>query len=218
VAGTIIGFNLGDELVNNCISPAALETGANAIRADFPRGEAIIWYNEASGPVKHPLQAPSQCHHIISPNATFEYKIPTALDWFSIDMYHMNGVVEGWVKDQVRDFYDRHIFPNLTLHQRAVLVPGAFGSNVNKYPNGTEICNRTCYDAMCAHDAVDFMAWAQGDPRVVGIFPWNWGGCASCNGSRFTPPHTCCMDEIGARDQPATRAAWAAIGTRIKHH
>ena len=59
---------------------------------------------------------------------------------------------------------------------------------------------------MCAKGAVDFYEWAKSDSRVVGITPWNWGGCASCR-----------MGEIGARDQPATRAAWLKIGGEIKH-
>ena len=33
---------------------------------------------------------------------------------------------------------------------------GAFGSNVNHYPNGTVICDKECYDTMCAQDAEDF--------------------------------------------------------------
>lgn len=35
--GTILGFNLGDELVWNCLEPAQLLTMANAVRASFPR-------------------------------------------------------------------------------------------------------------------------------------------------------------------------------------
>jgi hypothetical protein len=65
-------------------------------------------------------------------------------------------------------------------------------------------------------DAVDFYAWAKSDPKVAAIAPWNWGGCPTCNGSRFTAPHTCCMDEIGTKDQPLTRAAWIKIGKEIK--
>ena len=53
-------------------------------------------------------------------------------------------------------------------------------------------------------------------PKVAAIAPWNWGGCPTCNGSRFTPPHTCCMDEIGTKDQPLARAAWIKIGKEIK--
>ena len=116
---------------------------------------------------------------------------------------------------------------------------GAFGSNVNHYPNGTVICDKDCYDTMCAQDAEDFYTvrllllhsklhkrrlkavlacaqWGKADSRVAAIAPWNWGGCASCNGSRFTPSHTCCMDELGAREQPLTRAAWTKIGKAIK--
>ena len=110
---------------------------------------------------------------------------------------------------------------------------------MNHYPNGTVICDKHCYDIMCSQDAEDFYAvrvlllhsklhkrrlkavvacaqWGKADSRVAAIAPWNWGGCASCNGSRFTPSHTCCMDEIGARDQRETRAAWTKIGKAIK--
>jgi hypothetical protein len=41
--GTIIGFNLGDELVWNCIPSADVATAAATVRADFPRGSALIW-------------------------------------------------------------------------------------------------------------------------------------------------------------------------------
>ena len=58
------------------------------------------------------------------------------------------------------------------------------------YPNGTFICDKACYDRMCAHDAANFYAWAKEDKRVAALAPWNWGGCAACNGSRWTPPHT----------------------------
>jgi hypothetical protein len=35
--------------------------------------------------------------------------------------------------------------------------------------------------------------------------------------ARWTPPHTCCMDEVGANAQPATRAAYFKIGDEIEH-
>ena len=61
----------------------------------------------------------------------------------------------------------------------------------------------------------DAKAWAAADPRVVAVCPWNWAGCPGCNGSRWTPPHTCCMDELGTDVQPESSAAWAGIGARI---
>ena len=65
---------------------------------------------------------------------------------------------------------------------------------------------------MCEQDATDFHAWASEDERVAGVFPWNWDGCPTCSGSKWTPPHTCCMDEVGTRDLPALRSKWLAIG------
>lgn len=121
----------------------------------------------------------------------------------------MNGPVKGWVDTYPRHYYETTIFPNLTAHQSAVLVPGSFGSHVNRDVNNSQ------YDVMCAQDAHDFYAWASTDPRIVGMTVWNWGGCAGCNGSRWTPPHTCCMDEVGTKDQPLARAAWTAIGKDI---
>lgn len=206
--GTLLGFNLGDELVWNCLAPANLTIVANAVRASFPLGTAIIWYNEATRPLSTSPQ--DRCGHTVP-----DYSVPTALDWFSTDIYHMNGPVVGWTAAWVQPFYEQRIFPRLAAHQRVVLVPGAFGSDVNHFPNGTYVCNRSCYDTMCALDAEDFAAWARQDARVVGVFPWNYAGCPACNGSRWTPPDTCCMDELGARVQPVTRAAWQRLGPTL---
>ena len=129
----------------------------------------------------------------------------------SIDMYHFDGAVDNWVRDNVRKFYEDNIYPNLTKHQKVLLVPGAFGSRYNRHPNGSYICDRECYDKMCAKDSVDFYDWAKSDPRVVGITPWNWEGCSSPSCQIFGGG---C--EIGARDQPATRVAWFKIGDEIK--
>lgn len=204
---TIFGFNMGDELVWNCLAPENLTIVANTIRASFPRGTAVLWYNEATPPIAGDYDS---CG-----NTNLGFRIPTALDWFSTDIYHMDGTVSGWVDANVKSFYETYIFPNITAEQQVMLVPGSFGSNVNHYPNGTYVCNKACYDAMCAYDAADFATWAGSDPRVVAVAPWNWAGCPSCNGSRWTPPHTCCMDELGTNVQPQTAAAWETIGRDI---
>jgi len=90
----------------------------------------------------------------------------------------------------------------------------SLGSGPLNAPTSPVLCCAV-YDQYQA-DAVDFYAWAKSDPKVAAIAPWNWGGCPTCNGSRFTAPHTCCMDEIGTKDQPLTRAAWIKIGKEIK--
>lgn len=191
--GTIFGFNMGDELVWNCLAPANLTIAVNLVRASFPRGSATIWYNEATPPIASDIDS---CG-----NTNIGYTIPTALDWFSTDIYHMNGVESGWVGSNVRSFYEAHIYPRLAPGQVVTVVPGSFGSNVNS------ACDKDCYDRMCAADAVDFAAWAEVDPLLVGIQPWNWAGCPSCA--------QCCKDELGTDVQPLATAAWAAIGAKI---
>lgn len=166
---SIIGFNLGDELVWNCLSPANLTIVANTVRASFPRGTAIVWYNEATPPLASDIDS---CGH-----TGVGYAIPAALDWFSVDIYHVDGVVPGWVDTWVKSFYAAHIFPFLAPDQSVVLVPGSFGSTVNHYPNGTYVCDQHCYDVMCAHDAQDFASWAATDTRVVAIFRKRLGVC-----------------------------------------
>ena len=141
--------------------------------------------------------------------------MPAALDIFSTDIYHTDGELDGWVEAHVRPFYETYIYPRLQPGQQVMLVPGSFGSNVNHYPNGTYVCDKACYDTMCAHDALDFLSWAKADPKVVAIMPWNWAGCPPCNGSRWTPPDTCCMDELGTDVMPLAQAAWAAVGREI---
>lgn len=60
----------------------------------------------------------------------FNYtKVPPALDYISIDMYHMEPV-SGNFALTVKAFYTKYIYPKLAPHQHVWLVPGAFASNV----------------------------------------------------------------------------------------
>jgi hypothetical protein len=204
-SGAVIGYNLGDELVWNCLAPSNLTLVANAVKALCPSPGCIVWYNEAA--VFH-----TPAFHDSCSNAVTDYAIPASLDWFSTDIYHMNGVEPGWVDQWARGFYNSWILPNLTSTQSLVLVPGSFGSNVNHFPNGTYVCDKACYDVMIAHDAADYKAWAsESGSRVAAVMPWNWNGCPSCNGSHWTPPHTCCMDELGTDVMPLSAAAWKTL-------
>lgn len=196
--GTLVGFNLGDELVWACTDPEAVSKAAAVVRSSFPVGSAIIWYNEAAILSNRPML--DSCGNDVT--STFE--IPHDLDWFSIDLYHFDGVVDDWVNSNVRAYYEKWIFPNLTKLQRVALVPGAYGSDHNKLPNGSYVCNRSCYDAMCATDSADYYSWAAQDDRVAAVLPWIWDGCPGCK-----------IDEIGAKDMPLTRSAWAEYGKKL---
>lgn len=51
-------------------------------------------------------------------NEKLGFRIPEALDWFSTDIYHMDGQVEGWVSQNVKSFYETLIYPNITEEQQ----------------------------------------------------------------------------------------------------
>ena len=53
--GTIFGFNLGDELVWSGMPPTNLVRYADAVRASFPRGDAVIWYVRVRGNQEPPF-------------------------------------------------------------------------------------------------------------------------------------------------------------------
>jgi hypothetical protein len=80
---TVLGFNLGDELYAKGLPHSNLSACARAMRAAFPRGSAILWYNEDSG-------APTKKG----------YRVPPEMDWFSIDLYDMSmRRGPGWVNN-----------------------------------------------------------------------------------------------------------------------
>lgn len=93
--GTIFGFFLGDELVWNCLPVADLNTYAAAVRASFPRGApgsgaAILWQNEASF-----ISGADRVNSCKQPNPS--YRIPSELDWFSVDIYHSEPALAATV-------------------------------------------------------------------------------------------------------------------------
>ena len=201
---TIIGFNLGDEMSWACLPPTELSTVAAELCSHFPRGSAIIWYNEASGPLdptsrwRVPMPwGKADCLEIRD-----DCLIPAALDWFSVDIrfYHSLSDDSKWITSAVRSFYEKIIFTHLSPEQRVVLIPGNFGCNKSK-----STCNATAYDAQSSRDASDFIAWARADMRVFGVFPWHWTTCPMCD-----------FDQSGGtRDMSVTRAAWERFGLSV---
>ncbi len=182
-SGSVLGLFLGDELLEQGLNAAQIATAADAIRATFPRGSAVIYYNEGHRKIDASL------------------KIPSSIDWFSVDFYHFDGPQADFVSSQVKPLYDRFIFPKLAPGQQVALVPGAFSSAKN--PS----CSAACYDRMNSMDVAHYDAWAQVDGRIVAILPWFWGVCTSCIG------HT--LDESGCQSAPQTLAAFQAIGKKI---
>ena len=83
--GTIIGWNLGDELMNHCVTPAQIQEMAAAIHARFPRGTpgGIVWYNEGGDPFLAPYV--NECGQHIA------FSLGPDVDLISTDLYHVSA-------------------------------------------------------------------------------------------------------------------------------
>jgi len=83
--------------------------------------------------------------------------------------------------------------------QRALVVPGAYGSRVNKDFTLQQ------YSDFMVQNAWAYFQWAVTDPRLIGMNPWYWG------------PPGCGMPgyEVSAYDMPAVRDMWRRIGSAI---
>ena len=141
----------------------------------------------------------------------------------NLSLGEMKLALQRWRTPQAqvdghRKFYEEKIYPLLKPHQRVFLVPGAFGTHDPRGPMPFPYTrgNQTyCYDetfASCdrymADQAKAFAAWAFDDPRVAGIAPWHWDSRGIGVVSAFK--------EVGVVDMPQTKAAWRAIGQRMR--
>jgi hypothetical protein len=198
--GTVFGFFIGDELFPQKVTPAELRTAADAVRADFPSPSVISWVNFCACP-PFGKQLPNGSW---VPGEGFD--IPPSLSWASVDVY--DGLPRwSWPSTpfvpRVQDAVDKLLLPKMLPNQSLMLVPGSYATNLTAEASW---CNLTCGDAKAARDAHDFYRWALEDERIVGMAPWNWGGCGLCTSEK---------DEIGTVDLVESKAAWVAIGQAI---
>eukprot|EP01052_Picozoa_sp_SAG31_P028623 SAG31_NODE_2778_length_5104_cov_2.424775_6_plen_324_part_00 len=199
--GTMLGFFVGDELYHQQVTPAELRTAADAVRADFPSPSVITWANFcACPPFGQQLKNGSWV-----PGAALV--IPKSLSWVSVDVY--DGLARwAWPSThfvpRVRAAVEALLLPKMQPDQSLMLVPGSYATNLTSQKSW---CDLSCGDAKAARDARDFYEWSvENGSRVVGIAPWNWGGCALCVSEK---------DEIGTVELVEAKAAWMEIGRTI---
>lgn len=131
--GVVSALFLGDELCWNGVAYEDLVRCADAVRAVFPA--LIVYYNEAMPTVV-------MGRNIF--NASVPYaEVPRSIDWVSFDAY-------GAVAD-TRAAYIAHLYTKMAPHQRAMLVPDAYGSTHDPHMTLAE------------HQAVRRPAWAAAD-------------------------------------------------------
>lgn len=212
----IFGIFLGDELLNSGVYVTELTTAADAVKYDWP--DAIVYWNEAWGPVVENVTW-AKTHS----NLTALRSVPNAIDWISLDYYRDDST--AWTVPEAA--YPASVYPKMKPHQRALLVPQAFGRK-------NDVCEATCYanasiKGCCPHNhgssgqhnhsrdwwdqhstdtAHAYFQWAQRDAKIIGINPWYWGN------DRSDP--ACGGYNISVRQLPKARAAWEAIGRQIK--
>ena len=132
----LMGVHFGDELIWSCTPWANLSAAADFVRADLPRGTAILTYNEAypvfvTAPAEAGSLAPNEAglwqwncdtgggHHNRTPapgmriNGTYVYpRVPDSLDWLSLDYYPSEGTVAGTIR-----LFQEQIYPKLSASQ-----------------------------------------------------------------------------------------------------
>ena len=225
---TVVGFFIGDELFPNKISLADFTTALQALQTMKTKYPWLVtWENEGG----------------TTWTDYFKDGLPFELDIISTDDYYMwPGGVNGsqhtpqGQADGHRAFYEQSIYPLLKPHQRVFLVPGSYGTrDAQQHGSGYPLANESyCYpdtaqtaaavstvstvstvtfdgcDRYMADQANAFAAWAFEDPRVAGIAAWHWD---TRKIGVVTP-----YKEVGVVDLPKTRAAWKAIGKRIREN
>lgn len=206
--GSVLGFNLGDELVCHNASLAAVGEVAERVRASFP--SAVIWWNE--------------CGHTVVPHSQGQPmaggKLPPAVDWFSADVYYAafdpasstwnHSVVALTNASVARHFHEQFVIPLLRPHQQVLLLPPAFGSAcADRDPSVGGCGSMSCYDEASAAVVDGYAAWAREDARVAALAPYHYNtygpGCS-------TPWDRC---EVGFRSLPKTMAGWEAVGRGV---
>ena len=119
-------------------------------------------------------------------------------------MYHWDGPNITWV-DYIKSWYEDYVFPKMDLsYQKAMTVPGSFGSEYN------DECDMSCYDNQCNEDAINYYFWALEDERLIGLYPWHWQ-------SKYPkqPPNN--PNEIGTMNLTLTLQTWKEIGLSIRN-
>jgi hypothetical protein len=196
------GVCAGDELLLQGLPLSNLSSLADLIRADFPRNDHsfTIYENDAYAPVKGGIDGSNR--PIGWENATHpdDWRVPASLDWISMDLYRLNATYI----ETFQEVYEQHLYPRMTVHQHALVVPAAFSAMGAGSLNGVN-WTLAQYD-----DAMEQIAWAAynwtiNDSHLVGLAPWHWYDDGRIGSYSY-----------GVASLPRTQAAYTLISRLLK--
>jgi hypothetical protein len=124
--GSIFGVFFGDEICWSCTTWADVNTAVSTVRADLPRGKAILYYNEAFPVIAGGVVNGTAFAHICDTGGDFDDHrvnisyphVPAGLDWISVDYYPDEGTAPG-----ARSLFEKSLYPLMAPHQLALFVP-----------------------------------------------------------------------------------------------
>jgi len=180
-----IGVFIGDELLLGGLTVESLTIAADTVRATWPN--AIIYWNEAWKVIVTGVNNFGEAVNLKA--------MPTAFDWISMDYYKLDS--RAWSVPPV--YYREYMYPRMSANQSALVVPGSYGSNMNRKFSFQQ------YEDLMFENAWEYYQWALTDPRIIGINPWYYGppGCG-------LPGY-----EVSTYEMAPVLAMWQKIGRAI---
>lgn len=198
-AGRALGFFLGDELVSSGLWFGSLGTYADTVKSGCPA--AVVYYNEGFAPVFE-MGQPWVAAGFANVSRYYYPYVPLSLDWISFDLYPDWFSIGG-----ARDFNRWTLWSKMAPHQRAVLVPPAYGDKANATVTAGDCDGLDC-DAQMSLWATAMSQFAAEEDVVVALMPYKWRyASGACDGSG----RRC----VGAANLPQTRQVWESVGRQI---
>jgi hypothetical protein len=194
-SGSVVGVQLGDELVCLGLPLSNLSAIAARLRPRLPRAifmytnECFVharWPSHACDAAKHgrdcavknkKTQVPgvhNECRNGFCADRVWAF-IPSELDFISLDTYcrddkycNVSADIIGEATAAVAEA-EHYLMPLLQPHQRLWAVPGLFGP-----ASARSATARAAYDALLVRKLEGWLDVIRGDKRWVGLLGWKW--------------------------------------------
>ena len=167
---TVASIFFGDELVCSGVPLANLTSVADKVKQGLSGTGVKLYTNECGGGLNQGTVG--GCYKATCKAAWAWQRVPASLDWLSVDAYNEGNRDGAAEVALVRRRAERTIFPRMAPHQSLVVVPGVFANT----PEGCSKSGLRCPLAAQQEQVIaklrGFAAWAEREPRIVGMHAW----------------------------------------------